>query len=61
MKMEHGVLIPRSETETLVELVLEDIKHLEEVRLLDVGCGSGKRGLELTMVHKRKQGIHQVY
>ncbi|KAL1515268.1 hypothetical protein AB1Y20_001900 [Prymnesium parvum] len=43
------VLIPRPETETLVELVLSALRGREAaaVELLDVGCGSGAIGLAL--------------
>jgi release factor glutamine methyltransferase len=36
-----GVLIPRPETETLVELVLHDLSNSERPHVLDVGTGSG--------------------
>jgi release factor glutamine methyltransferase len=36
-----SVLIPRPETESLVEKVLESLKHSGAVRILDVGTGSG--------------------
>ena len=45
LKVDHRALIPRPETETLVELVIEHCRtHLsenEEVRVLDIGTGSG--------------------
>ena len=37
-----AVLIPRPETELLVEAVLETIKSLDKPRILDLGAGSGK-------------------
>jgi release factor glutamine methyltransferase len=37
----HGVLIPRPETELLVEKFLNDIKNEENVTLLEIGTGSG--------------------
>lgn len=45
----RGVLIPRPETELLVELVLEHIvaAQLEEPRVLEVGCGTGCIALSL--------------
>jgi len=46
-KVTPDVLIPRPETETLVEKALEKIKALtqDSVRVLDLGCGSGCIGL----------------
>lgn len=42
-KVDNNVLIPRPETEELVEWILEDTMNLAqpEVRILDVGTGSG--------------------
>jgi release factor glutamine methyltransferase len=45
------VLIPRPETERLVEIVLESIKHLTKPRVLDIGTGSG--AIALTIKHER--------
>lgn len=42
-----GVLIPRPETETLVELVLRDLSGLGRPRVLDVGTGSGAIALAI--------------
>ncbi len=39
--VDHNVLIPRSDTETLVEEVLKDCKEETELKLLDVCTGSG--------------------
>ena len=41
--VEDGVLIPRSDTEVLVEYVLEYIDSMDnkDIRLLDIGIGSG--------------------
>ena len=41
------VLIPRPETERLVELVLKDISGIASPRILDVGTGSGAVALAL--------------
>lgn len=48
-KVTPDVLIPRPETETLVEKALEKIKDLtqDSVRVLDLGCGSGCIGLTI--------------
>lgn len=46
-----AVLIPRPETERLVELVLQDLQGLERPRLLDVGTGSG--AIALAIKHER--------
>lgn len=44
---EPPVLIPRPETEELVELILERLKQYEAVRILDIGSGTGAIGLSL--------------
>ncbi len=41
LKVEPGVLIPRPETEELVDLVLNDFKTTQRIRIMDVGTGSG--------------------
>lgn len=41
LHVEPGVLIPRPETEELVGLVVEEIKHKRGLRILDIGTGSG--------------------
>lgn len=51
-KVTSDVLIPRSETEILVELASEEIKKIyrqKDCRLLDVGTGSGVIALSLMM------------
>ncbi len=47
-KVEKGVLIPRPETETLVEAFLEDVKD-SGFTLLDAGCGCGAVGITIAM------------
>jgi release factor glutamine methyltransferase len=47
LRIEPGVLIPRPETERLVELTLESLKGVPAPRVLDVGCGSGAIALAL--------------
>ncbi|MFN8790236.1 MAG: peptide chain release factor N(5)-glutamine methyltransferase [Bdellovibrionales bacterium] len=51
------VLIPRPETETLVEKALEKLKSFEgdSLRVLDLGCGSGCIGLTLAKKDSRLQ------
>lgn len=45
--VEAGVLIPRPETERLVEITLEALRVVPEPRILDVGTGSGAVALAL--------------
>ena len=45
-KSDSRALIPRPETEELVEMLVKD-KELKPTRILDVGCGSGVIGLSL--------------
>ena len=42
-----GVLIPRADTETLIDYALPILKQLERPRVLDLCCGSGCIGLTL--------------
>ncbi|MDF2884294.1 MAG: hemK [Clostridiaceae bacterium] len=42
-----GVLIPRPDTETLVEAVLDDIKKTKAMNVCDVCCGSGAIGISI--------------
>ncbi len=44
----EGVLIPRPETEELVQWIVNDHKETEKLRVLDIGAGSGCIGLSLT-------------
>ena len=45
--IEEGVLIPRGDTEILVEEVLKNIKEDEEKEVCDLCCGSGAIGISL--------------
>lgn len=40
-RTEQGVLIPRPDTETLVEVILSEVKGRSNPRLLEIGTGSG--------------------
>ncbi len=44
-----GVLIPRPETEELVEWIAEDFKSAKRLRILDIGTGSGCIALSLAL------------
>jgi len=50
-KVKPGVLIPRPETELIVDEVLKDIKikhtHSDKIRILDLGAGTGCIGLSI--------------
>jgi len=45
--VDSSVLIPRPETELLVEQILELIKDIEAPKILDIGCGSGAIGISI--------------
>ncbi len=47
LKVNNSVLIPRPETELLVETILEDVEENQSIRVLDIGCGSGNISLAL--------------
>ncbi|MDT0687274.1 peptide chain release factor N(5)-glutamine methyltransferase [Autumnicola psychrophila] len=40
-KVAEGVLIPRPETEELVQWILDEVSSEEKIRILDIGTGSG--------------------
>jgi len=46
-KVVPGVLIPRHDTEILVERVLDEIKDVRDAVAVDVGCGSGVIAMSL--------------
>jgi release factor glutamine methyltransferase len=51
LKVDSRVLVPRPETEAVVERCLERIAELAEPRVLDVGVGSGAIALALADEH----------
>jgi len=55
-KVKPGVLIPRPETEELVELVMKDSKSQDSVRILDIGTGSGCIAISLAK-NKPNSGV----
>ena len=46
-KINSSVLIPRQETEILVETILENANKNETLRIIDIGCGCGCIGISL--------------
>lgn len=46
-KVDSRVLIPRPETETLIETILQEIKSNDQVSILDLGTGSGNIAVSL--------------
>ncbi len=57
--LEEGVLIPRQETEILVEIILKKLKekNLKEVIFLELGCGSGILSITLLLEDKTLRGF----
>jgi release factor glutamine methyltransferase len=47
IKVNPSVLIPRAETEILIDSVIEQVKTKEEISILDIGCGSGNIAIAL--------------
>ena len=43
------VLIPRQESETMIELALNNLPTKQSINILDVGCGSGALGQSLSL------------
>lgn len=48
LKVGPGVLIPRPETEELVDWITDDFKGKDDLRILDIGTGSGCIAIALT-------------
>lgn len=46
-RVNHHVLIPRPETEELVQWVLSEVNPIEQLRILDIGTGSGAIAVSL--------------
>lgn len=46
-KVKRGVLIPRPDSETLVEVAVQELRHLKEPLALDIGVGSGAISLSI--------------
>lgn len=54
-KVGDGVLIPRPETEILVEYILDKIKNIEEPVVYDLCSGSGCIGLSIRKLHRNSR------
>lgn len=52
LHVEEGVLIPRDDTELLVEEVLKNIGEDEEMQVCDLCCGSGAIGISLAHLRR---------
>tara|TARA_Y100000590_G_scaffold410220_1_gene503070 strand:+ start:1172 stop:2014 length:843 start_codon:yes stop_codon:yes gene_type:complete len=56
-KVDKNVLIPRPDTETLVEEVLKEIEVQSSIRILDIGTGSGCIILSILRERKNCYGV----
>jgi release factor glutamine methyltransferase len=54
---DHRALVPRPETERLVELLIEKFKTQPPAKVLDVGTGSGCIGLSLAKAWSKKKHL----
>lgn len=54
IQLKHDVLIPRPETEQLVELALKNLPEKEDIRILEIGVGSGCIASSITLDLFRK-------
>lgn len=62
INLDKRVLIPRQETEILVELVLDDIikSQMDNVRILEIGTGSGCIAVALSRELSKKEIKHKI-
>ena len=52
LEVSSEVLIPRPETEVLVEVVMEQLADVEAPLVLDLGCGSGAVAVSIAFEHR---------
>jgi release factor glutamine methyltransferase len=50
-KVQFGVLIPRPDTERLVEVVLDEVRSKTDARILEIGAGSGAVAVAILREH----------
>ena len=56
-KVDKNVLIPRPDTETMVEQVLDYLSPLSTKKILDIGTGSGCIIISIVKVRKKCKGV----
>jgi release factor glutamine methyltransferase len=56
-KVTPSVLIPRPETELLVENIIKELSDKEQLNILEIGCGSGNIAISLAYHLKQAQII----
>lgn len=56
-KVTPSVLIPRPETELLVEKIIKELSDKEQLNILEIGCGSGNIAISLAYHLKQAQII----
>ena len=57
--VDPDVLIPRSDTETLVETALEKAAEMQSGKILDIGCGSGC--ILISLLHYLNRGSDETH